>query len=58
MKKTILVLLSIVLCTGLFSLEESYVREKIKGYYTEKSWKTPGALRITLPTTGCSFPKK
>ena len=44
MKKTILILLVLMFCTRLFSLEESYVRKKIKGYYTDVSWNDVGSV--------------
>ena len=52
MKKTILILLVLMFCTRLFSLEESYVRKKIKGYYTDVSWND---YKIYPVTEDCSI---
>ena len=52
MKKTILILFVLMFCTRLFSLEESYVRKKIKGYYTDVSWND---YKIYPVTEDCSI---
>ena len=52
MKKTILILFVLMFCTRLFSLEEGYVRKKIKGYYTDVSWND---YKIYPVTEDCSI---